>query len=226
MDRSLRISFLKMGISAVLMTGILFFFIAVLACFSPKPIASYVPSELYFKDFQSYKTYFILIKYLMFLGNATMVGVVIALYALKKPTTAWLIVLTILSLLSLGVGMFQSILDAVQIPHLAAQYEASSPMIQHVIIAFGLASPGIYIISLGIPGIWFLFFYLWFRKEFPLLLVLAAVAWGLGNILTVLAHVLIITPLIYSIAFAALIGVPFWTFLQVRFLLKKIEGDK
>ncbi len=155
-----------------------------------------------------------------------MVGVVVCLYKLRKPcTTTWFTMVTILSLLGLGIGMFQSILDATQIPHLASVYLESPAIIQHVIITFGIASPAIYIISLGIPGIWFIFMNLLFYKKFSSILVASGIAWGIGSIVTVFAHLFAIVWLIHIIAFIALLGVPLWTCLQANFLLKELKEN-
>ncbi len=218
LDRSL----CKMGAHCVYITGFCYFVIAICALMSPKPIASYVASKNYFLDFESYKTYFILLKSLMCIASGAMIGVVISLYNLKKKNCGgWFILFTTLSLIGLGIGMFQSILDATQIPHLAAQYEEASPIIKHVMIAFGVADPAIYILSLGLPGIWLLSLNLFHGKDFSLFLVILGVAWGLGNLITVMAHLFVILWLIYFVAGCALIGVPLWTFFQGKYLWKK-----
>ncbi|MBM3193578.1 MAG: hypothetical protein FJZ59_05045 [Chlamydiae bacterium] len=214
-------SVFKMGAQCVLITGCCYLVIAGCALLSPKPIASYVASEDYFVDFESYKHYFVVLKYLMCLANASMVGVVISLYHIKKhPPGGWFILFTLLSIIGLGIGMLQSVLDATQIPHLALQYEKAPPIIRHVMIAFGVADPAIYILSLGLPGIWLIFLNYLHRKEFSPFLVFLGVLWGLGNIVTVIAHLFIILWLIYFIAGSALIGVPLWTIFQGRYLWK------
>ena len=53
--------------------------------------------------------------------------------------------------------MFQSVLDMTMVPYLADQYASGTPLIKQVIIALGVANPAVYIISLGFPGIWFIF---------------------------------------------------------------------
>jgi hypothetical protein len=225
MEQKVRdLSIFKMGLVSVLITGVCYFLIAGCALFSPKPIASYIASKDYFTDFEGYKNYFIVLKYLMCLSNATMVGVVIALARLGKNSyTGFFLLLSVLAILGLGVGMFQSVLDATQIPHLALQYEKAPPVIQHVMIAFGVADPAIYILSLGLPGIWLIFINIFFRKQFPLILVFLGLLWGIGNILTVIAHLFVILWLIYFIAGAALIGVPLWTIFQAKYLITQFD---
>ena len=56
-----------------------------------------------------------------------------------------------------GVGVFQSVLDMTMVPYLADQYAAGSEVVKEVIIAIGVANPAIYIASLGLPGMWFIF---------------------------------------------------------------------
>jgi len=214
----------SMGAVCVYITGFCYLLIVLCALISPKPIASYIASKNYFIDFEWYRNYFILLKYLMAIANAMMVGVVISLFFLSEgKTTGWFIFLSILAIVGLGIGMFQSILDGTQIPHLAMQYEKASPIIQHVMIAFGVADPAIYILSLGIPGIWLIFINWVYRKKFPLALVVLGIAWGLGSIITVVAHLFVIIWLIYFIAYSALIGVPLWTFFQGKYLRKKAK---
>lgn len=214
---------LKMGAACVIITGICYFIISICALFSPKPIASYVSSNAYFVDFEKYKYYFILLKYLMCVANATMIGVVISIYDLMtKNKKGWFFLLTILSIVGLGIGMQQSVLDATQIPHLALQYEKATPIIQHVMIAFGVSDPAIYMLSLGIPGIWLISANLLLYREFSLFLALCGILWGLGCIITVVAHLFVIVSLLYLIAAGALIGVPLWTVFQARFFLKKL----
>lgn len=217
-------SILKVGATCVAVAGICYFCIAVCALFSPKPIASYVASKYYFDDFQSYGHYFILLKYLMLIGNASFIGFVVAIFYLKnRPSNGWFILLTVLSIVGLGIGMLQSITDATNIPHLAKVYDNATAIIQHVIIAFGVANTAIYMLSMGLPGIWLIFLNFSLKKEFPLLLFLSGIAWGMGFVLTVFAHLLVILPLIYLIAWGALIGVPIWTFYQTRYLYHKYK---
>lgn len=212
-------STLKLGAISVVITGICYFIIAICALFAPGPVASYVASAYYFEDFQSYQHYFILLKYLMFIANASMLGFILSIYYLKnRSESASFILLTVLAMMGLAIGMLQSILDATRIPHLASEYEHTSSVIQHVIIAFGVSNPAIYMLSLGFPGIWLIFVNLTMRKEFPPLLVLSGILWGIGCVVTVIAHVFVLMPIIYLIALGALIGVPVWTYFQTKYL--------
>lgn len=211
----------SMGATCVYVTGLCYLLITLCALIAPKPIASYVASKAYFADFEGYKYYFITLKYLMALASASMVGVVISLYHLdNKKHQGWHMLLSALAVVGLGIGMLQSVLDATQIPHLVTQYDKASPIIQHVMIAFGVADPAIYMLSLGVPGVWLIFINFLHRKTFPLPLVLLGILWGVGSILTVVAHLFVIIWLIYLIAMGALVGVPLWTFFQGRYLTR------
>ena len=58
------------------------------------------------------------------------------------------------------------------------------------------------------------------NKNIPRLLVLLGFMWGVGNIVTVFAHVVIIIWLIYLVAFGALCAAPIWSIWEGYFLLK------
>lgn len=210
---------IKQGAISVLVTGICYIIIAVCALFAPKPVASYIASPYYFHDFELYQHYFILLKCLMFIANGSMIGFIISMYYLKnRPPSSLFILLTVLAIIGLGIGMLQSILDATKIPHLAREYENSSPIIQHVIIAFGVANPAIYMLSLGLPGIWMIFLNFIMRKNFHPFLTFSGIVWGIGSVITVIAHIFVIMPLIYLIGVGALLGVPVWTYFQIKYL--------
>lgn len=213
-------SMLKVGALSVVVMGVCYFIIGICALFAPKQVASYIASAYYFDEFQSYQNYFILLKYLMFIANAAMVGFIVCVYYLKnRPKNGLFIFLSVLAVLGLGIGMLQSVLDATRVPHLAKEYESASAVIKHVIIAFGVSNPAIYMLSLGLPGIWLIFVNLWMRKDFSLFLVLSGLAWGVGCIVTVIGHLLVILPIIHLIALGSLFGVPVWTYLQTKYLI-------
>ncbi len=215
---------LRMGAICAWVAGICYVLIVLCALFSPSSVASYVTSAQYFKDFQGYHTYFIFLKWVMAIANAALIGVVGAVYCLRHVKhEGYLTLLTLLAIIGLGVGMFQSVVDATQVPHLADRYEVSSPAIQHVIIAFGVANPAIYVLSLGLPGLWFITVGLCYARRFPKFLVFLTIAWGLGNITTVVAHMLVLIWLIYLVAIGALFMAPLWSFWQSRFFWKKAK---
>ncbi len=210
---------LRVGALCAWIVGVCYILIVLCAFLSPSSIASYIASAQYFKDFRSYHYYFIFLKSLMVLANAAMVGVVLALYSMRPlKHEGYIPLFSVLALIGLGIGMFQSVVDATQIPHLASSYADSSAEIQHVIIAFGVANPAIYALSLGLPGLWFIVVGLCYSRLFPKFLVFLAIAWGLGNIITVIAHLMILIWLIYLVAVGALIMAPLWSIWQSKFL--------
>ena len=161
---------------------------------------------------------------MMAISNGAMVGVIAAIYSLRHVKhEGFMMLFTILAIIGLGIGMYQSVVDATQVPHLAERYEVSSPDVQHVIIAFGVANPAIYALSLGLPGIWFIVVGLSYIRQLPKFLVFLNLAWGVGNITTVIAHMMVLIWLIYLIAFGALFMAPLWSIWQSRFLSKKAK---
>ena len=92
-------------------------------------------------------------------------------------------VFSILGIIGCGVGVFQSVLDMTMVPYLADQYAAGSSVVKEVIIAFGVANPAIYIASLGLPGLWFIFVSVLAisNKSIPKLLVSFRVYVGCGE---------------------------------------------
>lgn len=217
-------SIFKVGAICAFLVGICYVVIVILAFFSPTSIISYQANDQYFRDFYSYKNIFIVLKCIMVVANASLVGVVIAVYKLNNLKYKGIIAFfSLLAIIGLGIGMLQSLTDATVVPHLAKRYETSTPEVQHVIIAFGVANPAIYALSLGLPGLWFMIVSYSFRKSFSKLLVFLGMMWGLGNILTVVAHMLILTWLIYFIETGALILAPIWGVLQSQFLWRSYK---
>jgi len=95
-------------------------------------------------------------------------------------------------------------------------------VVKEVIIAIGVANPAIYIASLGLPGLWFIFVSVLSisNKSIPKLLVFLGFMWGVGNIVTVFAHVAVIIWLIYLVAFGALCAAPVWSIWEGLYLLR------
>lgn len=205
---------LKCGAWCAYITGASYVFIVICAFMSPSSVASYVTSAQYFKAFKDYMPIFVALKLVMMVANGAMVGVVASFYALRRPKYHGVMTLfSLLAIIGLGVGMLQSIQDATVAPHLAEAYYAADVATQKVIIAFGVANPAIYGLSLGLPGIWFIIVSLLAlsNPKIPRLLVLLGLIWGIGNITTVVAHVFVLIWLIYLVAFGALIAAPIWS---------------
>ncbi|MCP5469224.1 MAG: hypothetical protein H7A36_01805 [Chlamydiales bacterium] len=212
-------SHLKVGAWCAYIMGICYVLIVICAFLSPRSIASYVTSAQYFRDFEGYEWIFVFLKTLMVIANASMVGVIVAFYSISNKKGV-LTLFALLAIIGAGIGMFQSVIDATTVPHLAKEYEMADPAIKHVIIAFGVANPGIYALSLGTPGLWFLINYAFFARRLPKFLVLLGLLWGAGNVVTVIAHMLVLVWLIYLVALGAGIAAPLWAIWQAHYFNK------
>ncbi len=216
-------SICKIGAYCAFVAGICYSLIVCCAFLSPASIASYVTSPQYFEDFKSYRYIFIFLKALMIIANASFVGVVIAFHSLVRAKNYGKMTLfSAIAIIGFGVGVFQSVLDMTMVPYLATQYALGSDVVKEVIIALGVANPAIYIISLGFPGIWFVFVSIMAidNPKIPKLLVFLGFMWGVGNIVTVFAHVVVIIWLIYLVAFGALCAAPIWSIWEGLYLLR------
>ena len=216
-------SICRIGAYCAFIAGLCYSLIVCCAFLSPSTIASYVTSAQYFEDFKSYRPIFIFLKCLMIIANSAFVGVVVAFHSLVRAKNyGKMTVFSILAIIGLGVGVFQSVLDMTMVPYLADQYAAGSDVVKEVIIAIGVANPAIYIASLGLPGMWFIFVSLMAinNPNIPKLLVFLGFMWGVGNIVTVFAHVVIIIWLIYLVAFGALCAAPVWSIWEGVYLLR------
>jgi len=221
--------YLKVGAFCACGLSVFYFVITILALFSPVSIMTYHTGDQYFSDFESYKLCFVILKVLMFLANACLVGVIFSIYKFNKSkgeTKAWLNFFSLLAIIGLGVGMLQSIEDATQVPHLAKNFDDSSSEVQNVIIAFGVANPAIYTLSLGLPALWFIVMSISCRNLFPKVLVLLGILWGIGSLSIVVAHLFVITWLFYIIEAGALIMAPLWGIFQTHFFWKEYRIGK
>lgn len=213
-DISKKATLCNVGATCAFIAGLSYLLIVCCAFLAPASIASYVTSDQYFEDFKHYEPIFIFLKALMIIANSAFVGVVIAFHSLVRPENfGKMTVFSVLAIIGLGVGVFQSVLDMTVVPHLAYQYSIGSAAVKESIIAFGVANPALYIISLGFPGLWFILVSVmaFNNPKIPKLLVLLGLLWGVGNIVTVIAHLFVIIWLIYLVAFGALCAAPIWS---------------
>jgi hypothetical protein len=204
----------EVGAYCAFIAGLAYLMIVCCAFLAPASIASYVTSAQYFEDFTTYEPVFVFLKALMIVANAAFVGVVLAFHALVRPQNyGKMTFFSALAIIGLGVGVFQSVQDMTLVSHLAQQYAMGSSGVKEAIIAIGVANPAVYIISLGFPGLWFILVSVmaFNNPKIPRLLVLLGFLWGVGNIVTVIAHVLVIIWLIYLVAFGALCAAPIWS---------------
>ncbi len=160
----------------------------------------------------------------MLLANGAMIGVVGAFHSLHRDENTGLMNwVSSLALIGFGVGMLQSVQDFSMVPYLADQYSQGDSLVRDIIITLGVANPSLYILSLGLPGIWFIVVS-WRaldNPEIPRHLIYLGFLWGAGNLLTVVAHVFVIIDLINLVALGALICAPLWSICEGLFLLKK-----
>jgi len=211
----------KFGSICALICGLAYICVTICALFSPESIISYIASEEYFKDFQSYQPIFIGLKGLLFIANMSLIGVVITFYTLSreenKPFMAWL---SILAIIGFGIGMFQSIQDMTMIPYLAEQYQSSNDIIKETLITIGIANPAWYMVSLGLPGIWFIAISLMALNNtyIPKWLILLGLAWGSGSIITAFAHLIVHILLIKLVTYGALVVAPLWSISEAIYL--------
>jgi hypothetical protein len=203
--------------------GVLFTIILFCALFSPKSVVTYIASEQYFLDFESYRPIFVYLKWLLLGANLALIGVVFCYFSLCRDENYGLMgFVSAVAIVGLGVGCYQSIQDATMIPYLADVYQQGSTQVRQIIIGLGVANPSLYILSMGLPGLWFIIVSFTARDnaKIPGYLLVLGVLWGVGNLLTVMAHVFVIVPLIRIVTLGAFVFAPAWSLLEGRFLLK------
>lgn len=213
----------KFGAYCSIAAGLFYALLTIFAFLMPASIATYLATEQYFADFKEIKTMFLLLKALHICANLAMIGVVSAFLSLCRDhnygIVSWC---TLVAIIGYSIGIFQNIQDISVIPHLANQYEYGSLAIQQTILSLGVSNPVLFIMSLGLPGIWFIVVSLiaFSNTSIPRLLVLLGILWGIGNILTAIAHAFIILELIYLVAAGAFIFAPLWGFMEGFYLLQ------
>lgn len=216
-------SLCRMGAYCALVAGVCYGLMTVCAFLMPASIASYVANEDYFTDFPRIQPIFIFLKILMLISSGAMIGVVATFFGLHREENYGIMVwASLMAIIGYSVNMLQSIQDMSMIPYLVKQYQHVDSNTQHIIQVLGVTNVAWFTLSLGLPGIWFIVvsFKALNNPQIPRLLVLLGLLWGLGNILTVLAHLLVIIPLIYLVAAGALVFAPLWSIYEGLFLLK------
>ncbi|RAP28179.1 hypothetical protein DID76_04685 [Candidatus Marinamargulisbacteria bacterium SCGC AG-414-C22] len=219
----------KFGAYCAIIAGLCYAVLTVFAFLLPPSIASYIASEQYFIDFKHIKYLFLTLKLFHSVANLAMIGVVLVFLSLVRDSNYGVVLwVTIVAILGYSVGIFQNIQDASVIPHLALQYDTGNVMLREFIIAIGVANPFVFIVSLGLPGIWFIVvsFLGFTNKSIPRLLIVLGFLWGVGNIMTAIAHAFVIIDLIYLVAFGAFVFAPLWGFLEGYYLFQLIKQNK
>ena len=154
-----------------------------------------------------------------------MIGVVSAFAALVRDKNAGIVIwASIIAIIGYGIGLYQSILDITVIPHLVEQYMQGGPAIRQAIKTFGFSNPAVYILSMGLPGIWFITVSVLALDNIaiPKGLLALGFLWGVGGIMTAIAHTIVILPFIYLVAVGAVVFAPLWSFIfliSCRFIL-------
>lgn len=216
-------SLCRMGAHCALVAGVCYGLMTICAFLMPASIASYVSSEHYFTDFPHIRPIFIFLKVLMLISSGAMIGVVATFFGLCREENYGIMVWSsLMAIIGYSVNMLQSVQDMSMIPYLVSQYQHVDSNTQHIIRVLGVTNVAWFILSLGLPGIWFIVVSLKAldNPAIPRLLVLLGLLWGVGNILTVVAHVLVILPLIYLVAAGALVFAPLWSIYEGIFLLR------
>ncbi|PWJ39981.1 DUF4386 family protein [Sediminitomix flava] len=218
----------KQGAYFNFVAGFCYLAMTICAFILPSSIATYLPTDAYFQEFPDYKYLFITLKYLMILGNLAMLGVILAIYRVTRPenksTVTWL---SLIAIIGYGISFFQSVEDMSRIPYLVEQYNLGNENIRHSIKTFGITNLHLFILSMGFPGIWAIGIacLAYSNPVVPKYVVFFGFLFGLGNITTVFAHVLVILPLIYLVALGAFIFTPCWAIAEGLFLLKVAKGE-
>ena len=221
-----QLSFCKFGAYCSIIAGLCYAILTIFAFLLPPSIATYIATEQYFIDFKEVKYMFLALKFFHSAANLAMIGVVISFMSFcRDQNYAPVMWCTVIAVIGYAVGIFQNIQDASVIPHLAAQYELGNDALKQSIISFGVSNPFLFIVSLGLPGIWFIVVSVigLSNSNIPKLLVTLGLLWGVGNILTAIAHAFVILELIYLVAFGAFVFAPLWGFMEGYFLLKQIK---
>tara|TARA_B100001989_G_C24453921_1_gene420527 strand:- start:72 stop:764 length:693 start_codon:yes stop_codon:yes gene_type:complete len=212
----------QFGAYCAIAAGLFYSILTIFAFLLPSSIATYMATEQYFADFKDIKLMFLSLKTFHICANLAMIGVVSAFLTLCRDNNYGIVSwCTIIAIIGYSIGIFQNIQDISIIPHLATQYEQGSIAIQQTILSLGVSNPVLFIMSLGLPGIWFIAVSLIAlnNKSIPKLLVILGLLWGVGNILTAIAHAFIILELIYLVAAGAFIFAPLWGFMEGFYLL-------
>ena len=216
----------KLGAICAFGGGICYGILTLLAFVIPSSIASYVASPEYFEDFKHIKALFLSLKTIHSFANLAMIGVVLSFLSLCRDRYRAIVTWSsCLAIIGYAVGLFQNIEDMQIIPKLASQYNLNNSYLQETIIAFGVANPYIFLLSLGLPGLWFIVVSSigLSHSKLPKALVVLGLFWGFGNIVTAIAHAFVLLPIIYIVAVGALLCAPLWGFLEAQFLFSLLD---
>jgi len=170
-----------MGAYCSLVAGLCYGLMTICAFLMPASIASYVANEHYFTDFPRIQPVFIFLKILMLISSAAMIGVVATFFGLSREKNYGLMVWSsLMAIIGYSFNMLQSVQDMSMIPYLVKQYQHVDANTQHIIQVLGVTNVAWFILSLGLPGIWFIVVSLKAlnNPQIPRLLVLLGLLWG------------------------------------------------
>ena len=215
-----------LGAWCTFIAGALYVAMVICAFLLPSSIATYQATLQYFKDFMEVKGLFLFLKWCMFFGSIAMIGVVYVIYNLAREVNRTFVgFFSLLAIIGYSFNMYQQILDISRIPYLVHHYSLASENVRQVIEVYGVSNVHLFILSMGLPGVWAIAISLkaYTNPQVPRLLAFLGFLWGIGNIFTVIAHVFVFLPLIYLVAIGALICTPVWAIGEGVFFLKLRE---
>jgi hypothetical protein len=221
-----KVSFCKLGSICSIVAGLSYLIIAFMGFRIPESVTSFVASDSFFNEFQIYKLHFYNLKFLTILANLSMIGVVCSYMSLCRDKYVGIVSFSsILAIIGYSFGFYHSFIDMSFIPNLANQYLTAPTTIRDVIIAFGISNPMLYLVTHGLPGIWFLLVSTIgiTNKKIPKFLILLGFLWGIGNLITAFSHIFQLTTILYFVSMQVLIFAPLWGFSEGFYLLYLIK---
>ena len=227
MDSKQKISCCKLGAISAILAGFFYLIIAVLTFKLPSSLITYEASEEYFRHFSNFSLTFMNLKIMVIFASIAMIGVVCAFLALCRPENIAVVLWSsILAFLGYGFGIYQSIMDISVIPELTKTYLIEPGIIQDVIVAFGVSNPKMFILTAGLPGIWFLVvsYLAMSNKHIPKFLIILGFIWGFGNIFSAIGYAFSIVQVLYVVSICIILVAPIWGLSEGFYLLSLIKN--
>lgn len=160
-------------------------------------------------------------------ASIAMIGVVCSFLALCRPENIAVVLWSsILAFLGYGFGIYQAIMDISVIPELTKTYLIEPGIIQDVIVAFGVSNPKMFILTAGLPGIWFLVvsYLAMSNKHIPKFLIILGFIWGFGNIFSAIGYAFSIVQVLYVVSICIILVAPIWGLSEGFYLLSLIKN--
>ncbi len=216
-----RKGFCKFGGICAIIAGCLYLITVCLVFALPATVSAYEATDTFFQVFPRFKTLFVSMKCCISLANMAMIGVILTFMMLcRQKNKAFVTWVSILGIIGYALGLAKDMQDMTLIPRLVEQYHLNGDSIKVMIKAIGLSNPKLFLLSLGLPGIWFIVVSILgaTNKYIPKLLILLGICCGVGNILTAIAFSFGLMPILYMVALGALICAPAWGILEGLYL--------